>query len=69
MNLSQAGFYNEFHNWGGSNHAAIFNAVLGSGSDEPESYAGRFFTVFKGNISDCLKYDLRRTWIAEELGL
>lgn len=67
--LSQAGVYNEFHNWGGCNHSAIFNTVLGSDPDELEGYPARYFNVVKGNIQDCFKYDLRRTWIAEELGL
>lgn len=45
------------------------NVAWADDPDELEGYAGRYFTVFKGNISDCLKYDQRRSWIPEELGL
>lgn len=63
--LTKAGVYNEMHVWGGSNHAALFTAVQMAGTDEPTGYAARYFEVFKGNIKDCLKYDLRRAWIED----
>lgn len=59
--LVQAGVYTEFHRWGGSFHGV---AALATVSDT--EYGKRFNEVFYGNMKDCFKYDLRRSWIDAE---
>ena len=61
--LTMAGVYNELHIWGGITHGimAFFLAVPESG------YARRVRDAVFGNIRDCFTYDLRRSFIKEEL--
>lgn len=60
--LSQAGVYNEVHRWGGTCHGCLHNDT-----DPDTDYGKRFLSIVDGNILDCIKYDLRRQWIADEL--
>ena len=62
--LVQAGVYHELHVWGGSCHSAIGFAYAMGDSD----HARRYIAMLDANITDCMKYDLRRSWIPELLG-
>ena len=58
--LTQAGVYNELHCWGGSVHGIV---SIVAGNDPDSDYGKRYQRVYDGNITDCIKYDLRREWI------
>lgn len=64
--LTQAGVFNEFHCWGGSNHGGMMNLA---NMDIEKPLAQRYRAVVFGNINDCLTYDLRRAWVRDELGM
>lgn len=58
--LLVAGVYTQFHIMGGCCHATMFNAP----ADEP--LRERYMELVYGEISDFLKYDMRREWLKEE---
>ncbi len=60
--LREAGVYTEIHMWGGTNHVALPSTARMN----PESeYGQRYQNCVDSNIKDCIKYDLRRQWLAE----
>lgn len=61
--LAMAGVYNELHCWGGSSHAELKGAA---DNDPTSEYGKRYQSVLDGNFLDCIKYDLRRSWIEED---
>lgn len=63
--LTLAGVYNEIHVWGGAVHGVADFSFLNVSPVQP--YAQRYWSVFSGNVTDCFKYDLRRSWIQELL--
>jgi acetyl esterase/lipase len=64
--LIQAGVYTCLNVWGGCNHAAMDTAQT-----QPEFndivYAKRWWDTVCSQIRDCIKYDLRRSWIKDVL--
>lgn len=66
--LHAAGVFINLDIWGGSNHAAMDVAQGQPGFDEGGKYANRWWDMVNAQISDCFKYDLRRQWVAGEVG-
>jgi acetyl esterase/lipase len=60
--LYAAGTYAEYHVWGGCCHATLFNSQK---DPEENPFRERFEAVVNGNISDFLKYDMRREWLLD----
>lgn len=63
--LNQAGVYSEVHCWGGSEHTSLSRCLSLPDEAIESDYMKRVKSVIFGNIKDCFKYDLRRTWIQE----
>ena len=61
--LYAAGTYAEYHVWGGCCHATLFNSPKDP-DDNP--IRERFEAVVNGNISDFLKFDMRREWLVDD---
>lgn len=64
--LIEAGVFADIHVWGGNSHGSMgtTKAMPEFGYDSSD-YVQRWWRIVAGQISDCLKYDLRRQWITK----
>ena len=62
--LIQAGVYTDFHVWGGAGHSTLGYAVI---PEDRGPYAQLYLDELTKQMTDCFKYDLRRSWIKNEL--
>lgn len=62
--LIQAGVYTDFHVWGGAGHSTLGYAVI---PEDRGAYAQMYLDELTKQITDCIRYDLRRKWIEEEM--
>lgn len=60
--LTEAGVYNELHVWGGSCYSSVDSVYAGG---DTTGYGYRYGVILEGNIADCWKYDLTRSWIKD----